>query len=69
LMCSALTTLQFQSNGDVRICSGHEPVGNIKQTPIREIWEKRPRLWEQGCCLEHRLTPAEKELVELKVAR
>jgi hypothetical protein len=37
------------------------PVGNIKTTPIREIWRKRPQWWKGGCCLESRLTPAEAE--------
>ena len=34
---------------------------NIKDRPIRDIWEHRPRLWERGCCLERRLTPREKD--------
>ena len=59
-VCSALTTLQFQANGDVTVCSGLAPVGNVKQAPIRQIWERRPRVWESGCCLEHRLTDAER---------
>jgi hypothetical protein len=37
------------------------PVGNIKTTPIREIWNNRPQWWKGGCCLESRLTPAEAE--------
>jgi len=54
-LCSALTTLQFQANGDVIVCNGQPPVGNIRTTPIREIWQNRPRWWEGGCCLERRL--------------
>jgi MoaA/NifB/PqqE/SkfB family radical SAM enzyme len=49
--CAALTMLQFQANGDVTICSHRPPVGNIKESPIRRIWERRTRYWEAGCCL------------------
>ena len=59
LLCAALTMLQFQANGDVTVCHSEPPVGNIKDRPIREIWERRPRLWEHGCCLERRLAAAE----------
>lgn len=65
--CSAVTTLQFQSNGDVTVCYGQKPVGNIKQLPIREIWENRPHWWESGCCLDRRCTPEEKERLSLPV--
>ena len=58
--CAALTTLQLQANGDVTVCNGAPRVGNVKHAPIREIWEKRPRYWEQGCCLEKRRSEAEK---------
>lgn len=54
-LCSALTMLQIQSNGDVTACCSMPPVGNIKGQSIREIWESRPRWWESGCCLEKRL--------------
>ncbi len=50
-LCAALTMLQFQSNGDVTICSHRPPVGNIKDSPIRRIWQQRTRYWEGGCCL------------------
>jgi MoaA/NifB/PqqE/SkfB family radical SAM enzyme len=50
-LCAALTTLQIQSNGDVTICSSRPPVGNIKDSPIRQTWERRARYWEHGCCL------------------
>ncbi len=59
LSCSALTTLQIQSNGDVTVCPAMEPVGNIKHKPVREIWEERPRWWKAGCCLEQRLSTTE----------
>jgi MoaA/NifB/PqqE/SkfB family radical SAM enzyme len=50
-LCAALTMLQLQSNGDVTICSHRPPVGNIKDSPVRQIWERRTRYWELGCCL------------------
>jgi MoaA/NifB/PqqE/SkfB family radical SAM enzyme len=59
--CSALLQLQFQSNGDITVCTGAPPVGNIKNQPIRQIWEQRPHLWEQGCCLDKRCTNQELE--------
>lgn len=49
-LCAALTMLQFQSNGDVTICSHRPPVGNIKDAPIRQIWQRRTRYWERQCC-------------------
>jgi MoaA/NifB/PqqE/SkfB family radical SAM enzyme len=64
--CSALTMLQIQANGDVTTCTSQKPVGNIKTAPIREIWENRPRWWESGCCLDRRLTAAERETVSLR---
>lgn len=48
--CSATTSFQVQANGDVRTCARRNPVGNIRTSGIREIWEKRPRFWETGCC-------------------
>jgi MoaA/NifB/PqqE/SkfB family radical SAM enzyme len=68
-ICNATTMLQFQSNGDVTVCTGLKPVGNIKEAPIRKIWENRPHVWESGCCLEWRCTPAEKETLALPVLR
>jgi MoaA/NifB/PqqE/SkfB family radical SAM enzyme len=56
LLCSALTMLQIQANGDVTVCIAKEPVGNIKTQGIREIWQTRPHWWEAGCCLEQRLS-------------
>lgn len=64
--CNALITLQLQSNGDITVCTGVPPVGNIKNTPIREIWESRPHFWEQGCCLEKRCS--ENELLHIDPA-
>jgi MoaA/NifB/PqqE/SkfB family radical SAM enzyme len=65
--CSALTMLQLQSNGDVTICEGLKPVGNVKEAPIRQIWENRPRVWEQGCCRTWRCSPAEKQVRSLPI--
>lgn len=55
LLCSAMTMLQIQANGDVRTCTSRGPVGNIKSQVIREIWRTRPRWWLEGCCLQERL--------------
>ena len=55
LSCSALTMLQIQANGDVTTCSSMPSIGSIEERPIREIWSRRPRWWESGCCLAKRL--------------
>jgi len=60
-LCTALTTLQFQANGEVTVCYGAPRVGNIKDRSIRDIWNSRPPFWEHGCCLERRLTPRERD--------
>ena len=52
MLCSALTMLQIQSDGSVTVCVRMGPIGNIKTQPIREIWERRTRWWEAGCCLQ-----------------
>jgi MoaA/NifB/PqqE/SkfB family radical SAM enzyme len=64
LLCSALTMLQIQSNGDVTVCTSYPVVGNIRTNTIRSIWENRPHLWEQGCCLESR--QAQSTLVQIE---
>jgi MoaA/NifB/PqqE/SkfB family radical SAM enzyme len=51
-LCSSMTMLQLQSNGDVTTCSQRAPVGNVKDKPIRQIWESRPAHWDMGCCLD-----------------
>ena len=61
LGCSALIMLQIQANGDVTTCCSMPSVGNIKERPIREIWNTRPRWWESGCCLTERLNVVEKQ--------
>ena len=55
LLCSAMTTLQIQANGDVRPCTSRPSIGNIKSRSIRDIWESRPRWWQEGCCLQERI--------------
>ena len=54
-LCSALTNLQIQANGDVRPCAARESIGNIRTAEVRNIWERRPRWWEHGCCLSERV--------------
>ena len=49
--CCALTTLQFQANGDVTVCANRPPIGNIRVSPVRQLWKQRPRVLENGCCL------------------
>ena len=66
--CAALTHLQIQSDGDVKVCWSMEPIGNIKTDSIRKVWEVRPRWWESGCCLECRTTNAEKTTTGLLVS-
>jgi len=58
LLCNAVTTLQIQSNGDVKACSTREAIGNFRSQPIRTIWAERPHWWQQGCCLEERQRPS-----------
>lgn len=67
IYCSALTGLQLQANGDVTVCTSQPPIGNIKTTPIRQIWNTRPHWWTSGCCLERRLTASEREALFLPV--
>ena len=64
-VCSALSNIQLLPNGDVLTCYGMPPVGNIRTTPIRTIWENRPHWWKGGCCMHQRCTPAEKQLLSL----
>jgi MoaA/NifB/PqqE/SkfB family radical SAM enzyme len=64
-ICSALTSVQIQPNGDILACYGMPPVGNIRTTPLRVIWNNRPSWWKGGCCLERRCTPGEKEKLGL----
>jgi len=54
LLCAAMTSLQIQANGDVRVCLARGPVGNIKSQRIKEIWNARPQWWQGDCCLPER---------------
>lgn len=49
--CAALTNLQFQANGDVTVCFDRPPIGNIRDSSIRELWKQRAAVWREGCCL------------------
>ncbi|HKI20888.1 MAG TPA: radical SAM protein [Isosphaeraceae bacterium] len=66
-LCTATTMLQIQSNGDVKSCWCMDPIGNITETPIRRIWDERPRWWNAGCCLGRRMSEAERAFVGLSV--
>ena len=54
-LCAAMTSLQIQANGDVRVCLARGPVGNIREQSIKEIWNSRPHWWMGDCCLPERL--------------
>src|SRR4030095_5226186 len=41
-LCSALTNLEVRAGGDVFTCARMEPIGNVMDQPIRQIWESRP---------------------------
>ena len=63
-LCAALTMLQIQANGDLRACANALPMGNVKTHRVREAWEHRAHLWEQGCCQE----PKENSVVQIAAA-
>jgi len=69
MLCSALTFMQVQANGDVTTCCSQPSVGNVKISRIREIWLNRPRWWETGCCLESRCSEQEKQNLALVMLR
>jgi MoaA/NifB/PqqE/SkfB family radical SAM enzyme len=62
--CAALSMLQLQANGGVTVCTGLSPVGNIKTVSIRKIWENRPQVWLEGCCMNRRCSLAEKQTLQ-----
>jgi MoaA/NifB/PqqE/SkfB family radical SAM enzyme len=64
-LCSAMTMMQIQSNGDVKACWCMDAIGNIRTAPIRKIWESRPQWWESGCCYGRRMSEAEKSFLGL----
>jgi MoaA/NifB/PqqE/SkfB family radical SAM enzyme len=53
-LCSALTNLEMRADGSVYTCARMAPIGNIKERPIRKLWEQRPQWWREGCCLENK---------------
>jgi MoaA/NifB/PqqE/SkfB family radical SAM enzyme len=63
--CDAVTNLQILPNGDITNCCYKPPVGNLRTASIRAIWDRRPKWWLGGCCLETRLSAAEKERLGL----
>ncbi len=66
-LCSALTDLQIQADGDIKSC-WHEPaIGNMKTTSLRAAWNARPRRWESGCCMVARMADAERAAVAVQV--
>jgi hypothetical protein len=52
----------------VKSCWCQDSIGNIMTSPIRQIWESRPRWWESGCCMGRRMSDAEKAFVGLTTA-
>jgi len=58
--CASLTTLQVQPNGEVVTCTAMPPIGNISDTPIRQLWRTRPPWWLGGCCMGARCSEREK---------
>jgi len=58
--CGAMGFMQIQANGDVKACFAAPSIGNCRQARLRDLWHQRPALWQQGCCLEQRMSPSEK---------
>ena len=63
--CAALTNLQVQANGDVKACVWSMALGNICDSPIQDLWSRRPASWNDGCCLPGRMSVSESADVEL----
>ena len=63
-VCSALTNIQILPNGDVLACYGMPPIGNIRTTPIREIWHNRPA-WAWRAVVWSGAAPTPKEALGL----
>jgi len=67
-LCAGMTNMEIRPNGDLVACCGKPPIGNIKETPIRRLWENRPRWWSRGdCCLFERCSDEEKRHWDLPV--
>lgn len=45
----AVTNFVISSNGDVRMCFKMDPIGNLRDSPPRVIWNKRTRCWLKPC--------------------
>jgi MoaA/NifB/PqqE/SkfB family radical SAM enzyme len=50
--CGGIGNFVISSNGDVRMCFGMEPFGNVTQKSPRELWRDRKRCWAAPC--DHR---------------
>lgn len=46
---SAVGSFVISSNGDVRMCFGMAPIGNVAEISPREIWRRRKRCWAAPC--------------------
>jgi len=57
--CSAVGLMQVQANGDVMVCFSAPPIGNFLEAPIRDLWARRPALWQEGCCMKRRMSETE----------
>ena len=46
---AGLSGLEFEPNGDVRVCPMCKPIGNVRSDSIRRIWRGRPACWKKPC--------------------
>ncbi len=46
---AGLSGLEFEPNGDVRVCPICEPIGNVRDDSVRRIWRNRPACWKHPC--------------------
>ncbi|MFH1732965.1 MAG: radical SAM protein [Planctomycetota bacterium] len=46
---AGLCGLEFSPNGDVRVCPMSEPIGNVRDAPVKQIWHSRPACWRRPC--------------------
>ncbi len=45
----AVTNFVISSNGDVQMCFKMKPIGNLRSSSPREIWNKRKHCWVSSC--------------------
>jgi len=45
----AVTNFVISSNGDVQMCFKMKPIGNLRSSSPKEIWDKRARCWAANC--------------------